>query len=635
MTKNKVYDNLYIELNNKSFSNLTHAHLQNKLCVLLVTVLSVFLLSFFSIVSGISGILYVNAADIDDSIYSVLTRSNLRAEPASNGTWISTVPGGALVIKTGELENGYIEIVYGEFKGYIYAGCIQKAEGRSYEDYCKQFPQLDVDRINKSFGVGITNAAEEDKYMPYEQMKNIYEKDEVLTIERPEAKKEEIAKPEENITNPNKDEILKPEEDIVSPKKEEIVKQEHNVVSTEDKRPGVSEGVSNLADNIVKTPENAVVSTGDKNAAKDIHTPDYIDIAKREDKNITGPDAKIYNETSDDPLDNITGITGANMFPVQSSGDSKPKEQISAAVYITANMRSLPTSESKKLTTIPAGEKVLVIDDGENGFVHIKYNNLDGYAFARCLDYEVGTAYAGDKITSKTEEVATTNTANSVLASRRILSKSAVESLVNSEDEDEDEDEAEDVKVVVTSAANSNKEVSAGVSKKISARVNMRALPSSDSTKVISLPIGANIEVLGQASGGYSLVQYNGVSGYVLDNWIVDAQKIEIAKVGNDAIMFECTAYCSCARCCGKYSPEVTGRVAHTATGTIPAEGRTIAVDPRVIPYGTKVVIDGMGTYVAEDCGGGVKGNHIDIYFDTHDAAVAFGRRRLYVSIAK
>ena len=51
-----------------------------------------------------------------------------------------------------------------------------------------------------------------------------------------------------------------------------------------------------------------------------------------------------------------------------------------------------------------------------------------------------------------------------------------------------------------------------------------------------------------------------------------------------------------------------------TSTGTKPKWG-TIAVDPSVIPYGTKVYIPQFGqTFIAEDCGGAIKGNKIDIY---------------------
>lgn len=62
-----------------------------------------------------------------------------------------------------------------------------------------------------------------------------------------------------------------------------------------------------------------------------------------------------------------------------------------------------------------------------------------------------------------------------------------------------------------------------------------------------------------------------------------------------------------------------------TATGTTVTAGRTIAVDPKVIPYGTRVYIEGYGWRTAEDCGGGVKGNHIDIAMGSHDEASSSG----------
>lgn len=73
---------------------------------------------------------------------------------------------------------------------------------------------------------------------------------------------------------------------------------------------------------------------------------------------------------------------------------------------------------------------------------------------------------------------------------------------------------------------------------------------------------------------------------------------------------FKTTAYCPCKGC-----SEGWGR--HTSTGAIATAGRTIAVDPKVIPYGSRVMINGV-VYTAEDKGGGVKGNHIDIFYDTH-----------------
>jgi 3D (Asp-Asp-Asp) domain-containing protein len=93
------------------------------------------------------------------------------------------------------------------------------------------------------------------------------------------------------------------------------------------------------------------------------------------------------------------------------------------------------------------------------------------------------------------------------------------------------------------------------------------------------------------------------------------------ASLGN----FKISAYCHCSRCCGKSD-------GITATGTKVTANRTIAVDPRVIPLGSKVVIDGQ-VYVAEDTGGAIRGNRIDMYFATHQEALNWGVQYRDVSI--
>ena len=72
------------------------------------------------------------------------------------------------------------------------------------------------------------------------------------------------------------------------------------------------------------------------------------------------------------------------------------------------------------------------------------------------------------------------------------------------------------------------------------------------------------------------------------------------------------------------------GTTGITATGKNARQGM-IAVDPKVIPYGTKVEIKDMGEFVAEDSGGNIKGNRIDIFFDSKDEAKAFGKKGVWV----
>lgn len=69
-----------------------------------------------------------------------------------------------------------------------------------------------------------------------------------------------------------------------------------------------------------------------------------------------------------------------------------------------------------------------------------------------------------------------------------------------------------------------------------------------------------------------------------------------------------------------------------TATGTIPKRG-TIAVDPRVIPLGTRIYVPGYGYGVAEDTGGVVNGRIIDLFFNTRSEAINWGRRTIQIKI--
>ena len=95
---------------------------------------------------------------------------------------------------------------------------------------------------------------------------------------------------------------------------------------------------------------------------------------------------------------------------------------------------------------------------------------------------------------------------------------------------------------------------------------------------------------------------------------------------------FKVTHYCPCAKCCGKSD-------GITATGTVATPGQTLAVDPSVIPYGTKVVLkynDGTTEdYIAEDRGGAIRGNRVDVFMGQHRAAVHAGVRTAEVFVVK
>lgn len=75
------------------------------------------------------------------------------------------------------------------------------------------------------------------------------------------------------------------------------------------------------------------------------------------------------------------------------------------------------------------------------------------------------------------------------------------------------------------------------------------------------------------------------------------------------------------------------GKNAHGARGT--CHYGTCAVDPSVIPYGTKLYVEGYGTAVANDCGGAVKGHIIDLYMRSTKECFSWGRRNKKVYVLK
>lgn len=105
--------------------------------------------------------------------------------------------------------------------------------------------------------------------------------------------------------------------------------------------------------------------------------------------------------------------------------------------------------------------------------------------------------------------------------------------------------------------------------------------------------------------------EFSAGAGKVLDRPV---QPVERTYLGE----FRISAYCPCDVCCPGTSDGIT------YSETVATEGRTISVDPDVIPLGSIVEIGGK-TYVAEDIGGAIDENRADIYFDSHAEARKWG----------
>lgn len=81
---------------------------------------------------------------------------------------------------------------------------------------------------------------------------------------------------------------------------------------------------------------------------------------------------------------------------------------------------------------------------------------------------------------------------------------------------------------------------------------------------------------------------------------------------------FKVTYYCSCEQCCGK-----TDGI--TASGAKVAEGVTVAADISMLPFGTKIYIEGIGERIVQDTGGKIKGNKLDVYVASHEQVPSVG----------
>lgn len=94
------------------------------------------------------------------------------------------------------------------------------------------------------------------------------------------------------------------------------------------------------------------------------------------------------------------------------------------------------------------------------------------------------------------------------------------------------------------------------------------------------------------------------------------------AEAGELLGTFIASGYCNCKKCSGGSSL--------TYSGTVPKARHTIAADLDYYPIGTRLFIDGV-VYTVEDMGSGIEDNRLDIYFETHDEALAFGLQSITV----
>lgn len=153
--------------------------------------------------------------------------------------------------------------------------------------------------------------------------------------------------------------------------------------------------------------------------------------------------------------------------------------------------------------------------------------------------------------------------------------------------------------------------------------LNVRLTPEVSNTNIVkSVDYRERLTVLEKGKEWSKILCANGSACFVSSQYLSDTQPAEKSKnqasQGRLIGYFTISHYCTCKKCNSGF----TG----TALGTPLTPYYSIAVDPRVIPLGSKVVIDGH-VYLACDTGGAIKGNRIDMCVQTHNEAYAKGMR--------
>lgn len=88
---------------------------------------------------------------------------------------------------------------------------------------------------------------------------------------------------------------------------------------------------------------------------------------------------------------------------------------------------------------------------------------------------------------------------------------------------------------------------------------------------------------------------------------------------------FEVTAYCPCEKCCGEYADGIT------ASGHMIRIGDRFCAADSIIPFGKYLDIPGYGYVPVLDRGGAIKGRKLDVFFNTHQEALEWGRKKLEI----
>ena len=157
-------------------------------------------------------------------------------------------------------------------------------------------------------------------------------------------------------------------------------------------------------------------------------------------------------------------------------------------------------------------------------------------------------------------------------------------------------------------------------------KLNIRKGPSTTYSRIGSIYKNKSVTILDESNGWYK-VSFNGKEGWASKKYI----KVGGSSSSSNTSQSSNTSN-NVVKTMNVVATAYTG-YSTTSTGQKPVWG-TIAVDPKVIPYGTKVYIPQFGrTFIANNTGGAIKGNKIDIFMNTKKECYNWGRRTIEIQI--
>jgi 3D (Asp-Asp-Asp) domain-containing protein len=153
--------------------------------------------------------------------------------------------------------------------------------------------------------------------------------------------------------------------------------------------------------------------------------------------------------------------------------------------------------------------------------------------------------------------------------------------------------------------------------------LNVRDGAGTNHNVIGKLTNGQSVKVIGDGGNGWAVIEFEGGSAYVSKEFLgAEAATVKAAQ----EIEVEATAY----------TPYDEGMSGITATGINIRKDpnmKLIAVDPTVIPLGSKVWVEGYGEAIAGDTGGAIKGNRIDVLKPTKEEAFQWGRKTVKIRV--